>query len=85
MLSVCGSMSTKTGFAPTNSARVGRWRRSEGRGDDLVARADAGGEHRRMQACGAGGDADRVSPAGEFGDGALELFEAWAEREVVGC
>ncbi len=52
-LNVSGSMSANTGVAPVSATELRRRREREGRDDDLVARADAGGEQAEVQARGA--------------------------------
>ena len=56
-----------------------------GRGDDLVAMADAERLQRQLERIGAGADADGVTGADQFGKAPLELGNRLAQGEIAGC
>src|SRR6185295_894919 len=58
--------------------------KSVGRGDHLVAVADATGAQSELDRVGAGVDADRVLDADQLREAALELLQRLAESEVAG-
>ena len=55
------------------------------RHDDLVARPDAGGQHREVQGGGAAREGDRVGDAEMLGELALERVGARAHRQPAGA
>ncbi len=63
---------------------AGGGKECKGRGDDLIARADAHGHHRQQQRIGAGGDADGVPGLAAFGQLVLELLGERAENKLAG-
>ena len=66
--------------------RVGRRREGERRHDDLVARADAGGEQAEVQARGAGVDGDAGAPLHEHvGELLLERRDLGTLRDHAGA
>ena len=62
---------------------IGGRREGERRDDRLVSRAEAGGEHRRVERRGPRGHGDRVAHADPLGDALLELLDARPRGEPV--
>ena len=81
MFSVCGSMSTKTGLAPDVQDAVGGRDERERGGDDLVPRADAGGEHGAVQPGGARWRRRRRAAGRRSSRTPLELLDPRPDRQ----
>ena len=75
MLNVSGSMSTKTGVAPTLWIGPGGGEEGERRRDDFVAAANVERPHRQQERVGAVGAADGVLRVRKCGDRGLELLD----------
>ena len=80
---VPGSMSTKTGCAPTPHDRPRRGEERVRRRDDLVAGPDPERHQRDEQGVGAGGHADGVLRAAVVGDRLLERLDLRAQDEAL--